>query len=308
MKNLIRLLSFLPILLAGCNKDDIITDPDGGGPDTPQAVAFTVTEYLPGPGQYINDPQAGFSGIATMEQACAYAQRRLDALNFVSLGAWGGSITVKASETIPATGGTAYDFSIAGNAFDTSNEPGIVWVMADSNGNGLPDDTWYELRGSYYGKEGFKTGYSITYYRPDAPDADTHWVASDGTEGTVAWLGNFHSQPYYYPAWVEADSYTLRGSRLPARVSQDPATGQWTNAPFEWGYADNSGEDSRIVETGGRMVQKNFFRISDAVDADGQAANLRGIDFIKVQTAVCSSSGWLGEISTEVCGFFIEGK
>ena len=29
-------------------------------------------------------------------------------------------------------------FSIKGNAFDSSNEPGIVWVMQDVNGDGLP--------------------------------------------------------------------------------------------------------------------------------------------------------------------------
>lgn len=46
-----------------------------------------------------------------------------------------------------------YDFAIEGNAFDGSSEPGIVWVMQDVNGNGLPDDTWYQLKGSEYGKE-----------------------------------------------------------------------------------------------------------------------------------------------------------
>ena len=43
-------------------------------------------------------------------------------------------------------------FAIQGNAFDSSNEPGIVWVMQDVNGNGLPDDEWYELRGSETGE------------------------------------------------------------------------------------------------------------------------------------------------------------
>ena len=34
-----------------------------------------------------------------------------------------------------------YEFSVAGNQIDTSNEPGIVWVMQDVNGNGIPDES-----------------------------------------------------------------------------------------------------------------------------------------------------------------------
>ena len=48
---------------------------------------------------------------------------------------------------------------------------------------------------------------------------------------------------------------------------------------------------------------KNYFRISDAVNPDGSAANLSHIDFIKVQTGVNAKAGWLGENSTEVFGF-----
>ena len=47
----------------------------------------------------------------------------------------------------------------------------------------------------------------------------------------------------------------------------------------------------------------NYFKISDAVTYDGKPANLKYIDFIKVQVGVNAQSGWLGEISTEVLGF-----
>ena len=66
------------------------------------------------------------------------------------LGGWGGYIVVGFDHSIENKGG--YDFSIKGNAFDSSNEPGIVWVMQDVNGDGLPNDEWYELKGSEYGK------------------------------------------------------------------------------------------------------------------------------------------------------------
>lgn len=59
-----------------------------------------------------------------------------------------------------------YDFSIIGNPFDGSSEPGIVYVMQDENGDGLPNDTWYELRGSETGKAETYQHYAVTYYRP----------------------------------------------------------------------------------------------------------------------------------------------
>jgi hypothetical protein len=54
-------------------------------------------------------------------------------------------------------------YQVAGNAFGTSeggwNEPGIVWVQEDNNGNGLPDEMWYEIRGG------------VNFYVKDAMDA-----------------------------------------------------------------------------------------------------------------------------------------
>ena len=44
----------------------------------------------------------------------------------------------------------------------------------------------------------------------------------------------------------------------------------------------------------------NHFKISDAVTWDGKPANLRYIDFVKVQTAVSDKAGWIGEVSTEI--------
>ena len=44
------------------------------------------------------------------------------------------------------------------------------------------------------------------------------------------------------------------------------------------------------------------FDIDWAVDKKGNKVNLPGIDFIKVYTGVRQNCGWLGEVSTEVCG------
>ena len=54
----------------------------------------------------------------------------------------------------------------------------------------------------------------------------------------------------------------------------------------------------------GAEANANHFRISDAIDANGKHKDLEYIDFVKVQVAVNTKSGWLGEVSTEVLGFY----
>ena len=260
-----------------------------------------VYEFVPAPGQFVNETNtAGFNGERTHESACAYAQKRLDNEKYVSLGGWGGYIVVGFDHSIENKGG--YDFSIKGNAFDSSNEPGIVWVMQDVNGDGLPNDEWYELKGSEYGKPETIQDYAVTYFRPGL-NMDTPWQDNKGNTGAIDRLGNYHPQEFYYPLWIEADSYTLYGTCLKARTEQSPTTGMWSNNPFGWGYADNIGDDMPDKNNPGAAAIGNFFKISDAVNIDGTSANLTHIDFIKVQTGVNVKAGWLGENSTEVFKF-----
>ena len=100
-----------------------------------------VYDYTPAPGQFINELKTGgFDGTqTTMEAAIAYAEKRLAQENWVSLGGFGGYIVVGFDHSIDNSGD--YDLAILGNSFSGSSEPGIVWVMQDENGNGLPDDT-----------------------------------------------------------------------------------------------------------------------------------------------------------------------
>lgn len=260
-----------------------------------------VFEFVPAPGQFVNETNtAGFNGENTHEAACEYAQKRLDKESYVSLGGWGGYIVVGFDHSIENKG--KYDFSIKGNAFESSNEPGIVWVMQDLNGNGIPDEEWYELKGSEYGKPETIQDYAVTYFRP-GPKMDTPWQDNKGYTGKVDRLGEFHPQDFYYPMWVKEDSYTLYGTCLKHRTSQNPVTGHWVNAAFGWGYADNIGDDMPIKDNPNAGALPNFFKISDAVNVDGSSANLKHIDFIKVQTGVNVVAGWLGENSTEVFKF-----
>lgn len=313
IKNILYIILVAACLLTGCNKDDTIDLPIGGNMrpilPTSKATATIVFEYTPAPGQFINETSAAGGmkdPLQTPTAACIWAEERLAREQYVSLGAFGGYIVVGFDHSILA-GELPYDFMIGGNAFLSnhggSNEPGIVWVMQDENGNGRPDDTWYELKGSEYNNPQTKKEYSVTYYRPDTPGKPVEWIDSEGNTGTIDYLAAFHKQDYYYPTWIESDSYTLTGSCLPSHNQLDKETGFWNNGAYPWGYADNIGSD----DLGGDVVtgqgQRTGFRISNAVTSDGQAADLKYIDFVKVQTAVQAKSGWLGEVSTEVFSF-----
>ena len=261
-----------------------------------------VYEFIPAPGQFVNETNtAGYTGTeSTQEAAIAYAENRLATTSYVSLGGWGGYIVVGFDHSIENKGG--YDFSIIGNAFEGSSEPGIVWVMQDVNGNQLPDDEWYELKGSEYGKNGTIQDYAVTYYRPGGAKMATQWADNQGNVGEVDYLGGYHPQAYYYPLWIKEDSYTLYGTRLKSKTVES-RPGFWENRSFEWGYADNVGDDMPSKDNPNASSISNYFKISDAVNLDGSSANLTHIDFIKVQTGVNAKAGWLGENSTEVYGF-----
>ena len=66
------------------------------------------------------------------------------------------------------------------------------------NGNGLPDDEWYELAGSEYGKDTETRNYEITYYRPQPANGDIRWTDNQGGEGFV-YRNSYHQQDSYYP-------------------------------------------------------------------------------------------------------------
>lgn len=267
-----------------------------------------VWEYTPAPGQFVGEMKTGgFDGTeTTQEAAVAYAEGRLKEKIWVSLGAFGGYIVVGFDHSIPkrAMAEGEYDFTIQGNAFDGSSEPGIVWVMQDINKNGEPDDEWYELRGSDTDKEGTIQNYAVTYYRPAGKQMDVQWTDSEGKSGCIDYLITYHQQDYYYPAWIKSDTYTLYGTRLAPNNVQDPTTGYWDNQSYGWGYVDNFSETDNL---GGDVVdgsgQTNGFRIANAMYRDGTPVDLQYVDFIKIQTGVQVKSGWLGEVSTEVFSF-----
>ncbi len=263
-----------------------------------------IYEWMPAPGQFIGDPQTQWSETDALDAttATAYATRRLRDGGFVSLGGFGGYLVAGFDHSVMA-GSTGYDFAIGGNAFRGSdnargsNEPGVVYVMQDVNGNGQPDDEWYELRGSARESGSAVAGYSVTYYRPGAPEMKVLWSDCLGNTGSIDYLPTFHGQPSYYPSWLPGDCYTLTGTCL-----LPPDATAWTNIALNWGYADNLGSDTLSEGNGseGGEGQTVGFSISNAIYPDGTPVKLQYIDFVKIQTGVNAKSTILGEVSTEI--------
>ena len=133
------------------------------------------------------------------------------------------------------------------------------------------------------------------------------WSDNLGNSGEIDYLKQFHRQEYYYPLWIEADSYTLTGTCLEPRNYDASGNGTyWINMEYDWGYADNFSPIDRLTTdaNAGAAANANHFRISDAIDANGKHKDLEYTDFVKVQVGVNAKSGWLGEVSTEVFGFY----
>lgn len=266
--------------------------------------ANRLFEYRPAPGQFINNPVSG-----TPEAA---VQMLAGTDKLVSLGAFGGSIVLGFEQPVLNDPANPYgiDFSIFGNAFPGSSEPGVIWVMKDENGNGLPDDSWYEIAGSSHFHPFTSRNYRVTWIRNE--DGSARWNDNLGNTGILL-KNEFHAQPYYpdtqYFSEYPQDSVSFTGSLVGHKADQ--VNGQIVLPSLAFGYADNR-ELNRYVSpdqpdnpytkdivegAGGDPVD-----ISWAVDSSGKYIDLDRIHFVKIVTAGLSSLGILGEISTEVTG------
>lgn len=267
-----------------------------------------VFEYVPAPGQFIHlIPEV--TDDMSREQVLEAADRQLvgdERPGMVSLGAFGGYIVFGFDHSIANVEGE-YDFKIYGNAMkslgsgaDTSAEPGIVMVSVDTNGNGVPDDEWFELRGSAH--DNALADFTIRYSRPSQTETSENiaWTSNDpDSPSGIITLNDFHTQSYW-PGWIEGDVIEFSGTRLPGNARND--NGTWVLSPFDWGYADNRPD---FVNVNGNMEpnpEAPGFNIDNAVDSDGNSVRLTAIDFVKVYTAVNQTCDFLGETSTEICG------
>lgn len=252
------------------------------GPPEIKGDIDRVFEYKPAPGQFVNllpQYQEG-DDAKSMADKCLKA---LQSGEMVTLGAFGGYIT--AGFNAPVLNQEGMDFRVDGNAYIGNSEPGVVWVSSDVNGNGLPDDAWYEIFGSEQ-KEGRAVHCTIQYEKSQYPDGDTYWSTSNGKSGRVM-HNNYHQQPYY-PQWYSNDIISFTATLLPDNISYE--NGVYVMSSFGFGYADNLPNS----------LENSSFDIDWAVKDDGTPANLESIDFIRIQNGVLGGTALTGELSTEI--------
>ncbi len=288
----------------------------------PSPYIAQVFDYFPAPGQFVNKlPQ--YEEGDTHEDMVAKAGESLigEDANMITLGGWGGYVVLGFDHTIVNVAGKK-DFRIEGNAFGAnanpdvdapfggSCEPGIIMVSYDANGNGEPDDEWYEIVGSgnftaenenWYQKAidngndvNTYRDFQMTYHKPTVEDpaniADyIYWTNNKGEEG-YKFKHSYHRQSYY-PLWINDDTITFDGIRLAENGIDESGQGNYyVLYAFKHGYVDNFPNND----------DKSAIDIDWAIDKDGNKVNLPGIDFVKVYNGVDQENGWLGEASTEV--------
>ena len=309
-----------------------------------------VYDFMPAPGQFVNmspkfnegEPrdsiiaraQRAIAGYTTIEsEEVEMPDGSIITVNdttinvspgLISLGSFGGYVVFGFDHPVVNVK-DEYDFQIFGNATQAENsttsggscEPGIVMVSRDTNGNGIPDDPWYELAGSDYNNPKTQKHFTITYYKPDEgktpvpvppyiTDAEyIRWTCNsvDSLQEGYIRKNSFHAQSYW-PQWAESETLTFEGTKLPCNANDESGNGTyWVQRFFDWGYVDNRYD----AHYGYGIDKDNYdlslgFKIDWAVDDNGNTVELKKIDFVKVYSAMLQDCGWLGETSTEVCG------
>ncbi len=270
-----------------------------------------VWEYKPAPGQFINAaplglPSSALSIIGGVNGA-------------LSLGAFGGYVVFAFEEAVENNLDNPFgvDFTIFGNPTMQWAEPGVVSVMVDSNQNGQPDDTWYELAGSDYHFSSTIKDYSVEYSNP-LDTADVPWEDNQGGTGFIM-MNDLHKQPYYPEAdlfpGVDPLAYELSGTRIKDAV--DDSNPWMISHRRDFGYADNQIKGLEPASASAPALPDNpytreveniggdAFDIGWAVDSNGSYVDLEKIHFVKVHTGVMADGKWLGEASTEIMGAMV---
>ncbi len=290
----------------------------------PNPSISRIHEFVAAPGQFTNNlcdanalvGSGGSSGTSSVPATTG----------MVSLGTFGGYLVVGFDTPIYNDPRNPYgvDFTIGGNAFKAAqkgywSEPGAVMVMRDDNGNGEPDDTWYELAGSDYWFKTTRKNITRTYYDPGYSSRyPVYFETSDGETGALP-TNQFHAQSYFpdkynYPdAQIADGKLALSGTLIQGTYDRSTPNYIETYRPFGFGYCDNRATNGDLTmpknpyyaETAadGTVIEPtDGFDISWAVDSEGNYVELDHIDFIKVYNAIDENCGWLGESSTEVAG------
>lgn len=321
--------------VSGTITDTVIVSVQQPGLERQSPYISKVFDYLPAPGQFVNELPKYVEGD-TQEDMNQKVARELvgENANMITLGGWGGYVVLGFDHTI-ANLPDRRDFRIFGNAFGAnanprpnapfggSCEPGIIMVAYDKNKNGVPDeDEWYEIKGSgnfsadkepWYAaavanKNDTRTfrGYEMTYERPLSETEEIAGTVDDPKSYAtinkyIRWTDNQGQTGYKIKNVYHKQSY------YPLWKKDDKIT--YKGIRLANNAIDESGQGSYYVLYAFRYgYVDNYPNLHDnagididwAIDKDGNKVDLPGIDFVKVYNGIDQENGWLGEASTEV--------
>lgn len=281
--------AFLGIAVAMLFFSSCVVEEPGDDPEKPDYSEYItdVFEYVYAPGQHAwkvkQEDGDKFKGEPNSD---------------VLLGGFGGYIIAGFNHDVENVEGEP-DFEVFSSG--VSPEPAVVYVMSDENGDGLPNDTWYELKGSEYGKPNEIRDYRLTYYKPKDTTSNILWKDNQGQSGELVSAYSSTNSSTWWWSGLTGDSIVFKGTRLPDAYvnagTQDSQNWIVPDTVFTWGYAENNKGSDYSKEN-----RSNQFDISNAIDAQGVPVHLSRIRFIKVQTGVFQRAGWLNEVSSEVKG------
>ena len=316
-------LIFLSLYLSGCNISGSSTDPGSSTPVSESPYITQIFDYCYGAGQH-----AARALPADSEKFIGTDS------DYILLGGWGGYITAGFDHNIINNDGD--DFAVYTQP-GYGNEPAVVYVMDDTNTNGLPDDTWYELSGSdtdadysagetySYGEDNeveiaadplnkYVRNYELTYYKADLTLEDNNpeygnitWSDNQENSGILISMYGSDTSELWWWYGEDVESKTFKGVKLPYnKFTINGTSWQDFEDRLNWGYAENysenGAEDCKSVTFGSETRLANCLDISNAVDQDGEPYHLDKIRFIKVQTGVFLQAGQLNEVSAEISG------
>ncbi len=248
----------------------------------------TVFDYVYAPGQH--------AALAKKTDIDNFIGNPAEETGWLYLGGFGGYVVAGFDHNI--TNHAGVDFAVYALS-GAMPEPAVVYVMQDTNKDGQPNETWYELKGNQF--ENSKRNYWVRYFKATTDASNIKWIDSDGLKGElIPGFGATTSAGWWWSA-TTADSITLHGTRLPdSYVNNSTTETQYWTVPtdkFIWGYAENNLGTDFDAET-----YANKLDISNAVDTLGNPVSITDIRFIKIQTGVFQQAGWTNEVSAEIIG------
>lgn len=289
--------------------------------------ATTVVDFSPAPGQFANVPEYNNPARA-IGAPIGGGHFNPDNNKLVSLGGFGGSLTLKFDHTVmdDVTNPRCLDAIvfgnptwIGGNANRHWAECGVIEISKDINENGLADDPWYLIPGSHITDP-------VSQWQTQTWDDDIE----DETYPPLPVSESFPYQDWIPPG--QSGVWDTSGWRLPSSVFDvailENPNGLGATDEGIFGYADLTpvlilGDlDADNIVDEPAMPPEEFYTFpddpltvgissnaggGDAFDiawaiepATGEPANLDGFDFIRITNGNNWVSPFFGELSTEI--------